>query len=477
MLNAKLGTTAQYLPWHICNDGKERSWILETITGPEDTAIITLALEIDQGFSNRWQTNPDGITTWLFRTNQGTTTLDHAQGDRGAGEQPALLESDKALSAKAGIGALSVIAQQSLTTALTDANAVTKAANDMANNLSILTIIVVITGAVITLVAAWKLSNKLAAPIANAANNTDHHATNLAATASQLTAMAAELQESSNTAASSAHELSANTEHLSRETQKVAAGVSDVSAAGPIMASEVADIVTRTDGIQQSSANISRELDCTRDIATTASSKAKDARQNMEYLVKASQQIGKITSMIDDISSNTNLLALNATIEAASAGEAGKGFSVVADEIKNLAAKSSEATAEITQRVEEIQKKCALANETTDDIAETITSLDQSTESIASAIQLQDTMVQEIRSAAATTTNTIEGVKKSIEDVASASQGIAETVGEAAIGSRIVAENISIVKDSVVSTQQAVSEIDNTSTILNDSAKSLRQLA
>jgi methyl-accepting chemotaxis protein len=77
--------------------------------------------------------------------------------------------------------------------------------------------------------------------------------------------------------------------------------------------------------------------------------------ENILALSEQTQQIGEIIDAVNDIASQSNMLALNAAVEAARAGEHGKGFAVVAEEVRDLAERSRQATAQIKAILSDIQ--------------------------------------------------------------------------------------------------------------------------
>ena len=82
-----------------------------------------------------------------------------------------------------------------------------------------------------------------------------------------------------------------------------------------------------------------------------------ETAKRIKRLGESSQEIDEIIQVIREIAKRTSLLALNASLEAAAAGEAGRGFAVVAEDVKRLAARSTEATHQIAELVRTIQRE------------------------------------------------------------------------------------------------------------------------
>ncbi|TFY86906.1 methyl-accepting chemotaxis protein [Pseudomonas kairouanensis] len=102
---------------------------------------------------------------------------------------------------------------------------------------------------------------------------------------------------------------------------------------------------------QRGTTVVTQAVDVMRDLATHM----QQAGEGIEALNAQSQVIGSIVKTISGIAEQTNLLALNAAIEAARAGEQGRGFAVVADEVRQLASRTSKATEEIVGVVRQNQ--------------------------------------------------------------------------------------------------------------------------
>jgi methyl-accepting chemotaxis protein len=105
------------------------------------------------------------------------------------------------------------------------------------------------------------------------------------------------------------------------------------------------------DSAQRGTTVVTQAVEVMRDLATHMQA----AGEGIEALNAQSQVIGTIVKTISGIAEQTNLLALNAAIEAARAGEQGRGFAVVADEVRQLASRTSKATEEIVGVVRQNQ--------------------------------------------------------------------------------------------------------------------------
>jgi methyl-accepting chemotaxis protein len=127
------------------------------------------------------------------------------------------------------------------------------------------------------------------------------------------------------------------------------------------------------------------------------------AAQLIDSLNQHSKNIKQIVATISAIAEQTNLLALNAAIEAARAGEQGRGFAVVADEVRQLAKRTSVSTAEIDAVVRE-------NHDLTSTVTESMTSVAHIAEQGSQQISQAALVMEEIQTGARSVTETISGL-------------------------------------------------------------------
>ena len=209
----------------------------------------------------------------------------------------------------------------------------------------------------------------------------------------------------------------------------------NVSGAADQATRNVETVASAAEELSAPGQEVTRIVDENKSVSEAAVLEARKANEGVQNLEDATERIGEVVSLINEIASQTNLLALNVTIEAARAGEAGKGFAVVATEVKSLADQTTKATDEISSQVGEIQSATQVAIDSIRQIGETIENMASSTTEISEAASQQEQATQEIASSAngaAQLTRDVTGHMESVNGAAGETNTAASDMFESA---------------------------------------------
>lgn len=280
--------------------------------------------------------------------------------------------------------------------------------------------------------------------------------------ANTLASSATEFSVVSTQIAANAEEMSAQTSTVASATEQATHSINTISTAAEQMSASATSVAMAIKEMSTSIKDVSENCQKELQIAAEANIHAKSSMEVMDKLGAAAQSIGKVVDVINDIADQTNLLALNATIEAASAGEAGKGFSVVANEVKELAKQTAQATQEIVRQIEEMQSNTEAAI--------------QSIESVSKVIEKVNAISQTIVSAVGKQSSTVNEISRSVGGVSAGIQEVSKNVSESAVGLSEVSSTIAGVSSAVRDTAKGIVQVKLSAEELSKLSETLKGL-
>jgi len=191
---------------------------------------------------------------------------------------------------------------------------------------------------------------------------------------SNINSTSKKLSESANILTDNATQISKGTDQAFKETHSVATAVDELAATSVSISRSCQDMSSKASETENATLSGETKISGMTQIMGEIEKMVIGTTDAVKALGGNSEKIGDIVVAISDIADQTNLLALNAAIEAARAGEQGRGFAVVADEVRNLAERTTTATREIQSIISALQN----------DVKNVISSMDKSASSVKS---------------------------------------------------------------------------------------------
>ncbi|WP_375749167.1 methyl-accepting chemotaxis protein [Vibrio sp. HN007] len=230
--------------------------------------------------------------------------------------------------------------------------------------------------------------------------------------------------------------------HQKQTTDQVVVAVEEMSHS----INEVADLAKRSEEKSREGMEHATEgRDVLNQALQSVNSLAESLQSSMtsiKHLESKNADIVSALGVIGAISEQTNLLALNAAIEAARAGEAGRGFAVVADEVRTLASKTQESTAEIQKIIDSLQAGTQ----------EVVNVMESSTQLAADTVERSSQ-----------TDGALEIIYQTINEMSEMNTLVATAVSQQSVAASEVTQNMTEIRNTIESTMNAATEAHNAS--------------
>lgn len=233
--------------------------------------------------------------------------------------------------------------------------------------------------------------------------------------------------EVSQQSASALESVTRATGRISDEIQVIAGEASQVSGSMEQVSTSLGAMMSALNSVE----GVCGETATASEVADAA---AAEAKEQMRALASDANQVSRVLTMIETIAAQTDLLALNATIEAAGAGEAGRGFAVVAVEVKALARQTAQATKDISELVERMQRTSGQTQGSLDGLAVRISKVASLSDAILSAVRDQACTASQITERVVQTTEAAGAIHQGVQSISRNAQrvsdGSREVLGE-----------------------------------------------
>lgn len=274
-----------------------------------------------------------------------------------------------------------------------------------------------------------------------------------------------EVSSSISEMATSVKEISTHTSQLSYDTNDTAEAVSDIT----VKINEIEKNLQTSSKLaettaleaQSGSEAVNKTIDAMWKIKDTVGATA----DSIKSLGEQSGAIGSILNVINDVAEQTNLLALNAAIIAAQAGEHGKSFAVVADEIKDLADRTTVSTREIESVIHSVQQEADKAvkmvesgAQSVDDGVELSQLAGETLEKILSSANVSKQTVGELGQSSAEQLKGIQQVNDSMDNVTTMLKKVYNAIEDQEKGSTYIAKAAEKMKDAAAKLNRATKE-------------------